>query len=130
MPSEFPNANSAVVLVVDDDLGIRSLAQKVLEKNNFRVLVANDGREALAIWTEQMHSIDLILTDMAMPHLGGVALVRAIRKTNTDIPIIASTGRGDSNRATELQALGVNHFLAKPYTTEDLVIAVRKALQV
>jgi CheY-like chemotaxis protein len=62
-----------------------------------------------------------VLTDVVMPYIDGVALTRALKKLNPEVKIIASTGQGESARTGELQSLGVDSFLSKPYTTEKLL---------
>jgi len=82
------------------------------------------------LFAQKMQSICLALTDIAMPYMDGVALVRAFKKMKSDIPIIASTGQGDQpNIVAELQSLGVKNFLTKPYNTEKLLATVQDTLQ-
>jgi PAS domain S-box-containing protein len=128
-PTTPPHGNGEQILVVDDEPNILQVTKMIFEKYNYRFLSANDGPEALAIFAQQMPSIGGILTDMAMPYMDGVALVRALRKMNPGVPIIASTGQSDGSTVAELRSLGVNNFLAKPYDTEKLLIAVHDSLQ-
>ncbi len=122
------HGNGEQVLVVDDEANILQITKMIFEKHNYRVLCANDGPEALALFAQQMHSIDAVLTDMAMPYMDGVALVRALRKMKPDVPIIASTGQSDQSGITELQSLGVTNFLTKPYNTEKLLRVLSGAI--
>jgi two-component system cell cycle sensor histidine kinase/response regulator CckA len=94
--------NGELVLVVDDEPKILSITKMSLEQNNYRVVSASDGPEALAIFARQMHSIRVVLTDIAMPHMDGVALVRALRKMKPDVTIVASTGQGQQAKLDEL----------------------------
>jgi CheY-like chemotaxis protein len=117
------------ILVVDDEPNILQITKMIFEKHNYRVVLANDGPEALTLFAQQMGSIGGVLTDVAMPYMDGVALVRAIRKMKSDIPIIASTGHGDLAGMAELQSLGVKSFLTKPYDTEKLLMTLKTALE-
>jgi DNA-binding NtrC family response regulator len=114
--------------VVDDEAGILRITKMILEKHNYRVLEANDGSEALAAFAQQMGSIDAILTDIMMPYVDGVALIRAIKKMKPEMVFIASTGQGEANRVSELQALGVSNFLGKPYDAHTLLKTVGDTL--
>jgi len=125
----FPiQGNGQYILVVDDEPNILQITKMIFEKNNYRVVLASDGPEALALFAQRMGSIGGVLTDVAMPYIDGVALVRAIKKMKSDIPIIASTGHGDDRSLAEFTSLGVKHFLTKPYNTEKLLTTIHDAL--
>jgi CheY-like chemotaxis protein len=100
----------------------------VLEKNNYRVLEASDGPEALAIFAQQLNFIDLVLTDITMPYMDGVAVIRAIKRMKPQALFIASTGQGEETRVPELQSLDVTNFLTKPYDTERLLKVLHDTL--
>jgi CheY-like chemotaxis protein len=118
-----------LILVVDDEPNILGITKMILEKHNYKVLPANDGPEALAIFAQQMPSIRAVLTDISMPYMDGAALARALRKMKPDLPVIASTGQGEPLGAAEFQALGVKNFLTKPYNTAELLATVHETLQ-
>ena len=120
--------NGEQILVVDDEPNILRVTKMIFEKHNYRFVSANDGPEALALFAQQMDSIGGVLTDISMPYMDGVALVRSLRKMKSDIPIIASTGQGDQSRMSELQSLGVKNFLTKPYNLETLLTTVHDTL--
>jgi two-component system cell cycle sensor histidine kinase/response regulator CckA len=121
--------NGEQILVVDDEPNILQITKMIFEKHNYRVVSASDGPEALALFAQQMDSIGGVLTDISMPYMNGVALVRALRKMKSNIPIIASTGQGDQPGMVELQSLGVKNFLTKPYNTEKLLATMHDTLQ-
>src|SRR4030095_8292915 len=107
--------NGELVLLVDDEMNIRRVTKMTLEKHNYRVLEANDGPEALAIFAQEMDSVSVVLTDMRMPYIDGIALIRALKKMEPGMTFIVSTGQDDEPRSAELQELGVVNFLTKPY---------------
>jgi PAS domain S-box-containing protein len=117
------------ILVVDDEPTILAATQMILEKNNYRVLVANDGQEALATLAEHGAGIDVVLTDLSMPHMDGIAVVRETRKIKPDSSFIVTTGEGDQNRLNELEALNIANFLSKPFSSEKLLSVTRAALE-
>ncbi len=120
--------NGELVLLVDDEENIIRATRAVLERYNYRVLSASDGVEALALFAQQMQEISVVLTDVAMPYIDGVASVRAIRKMKPDVPIVAFTGEARQTRFKELQALKVNNFLLKPFSTESLLEAIHSSV--
>ena len=129
MSPELLSGNGELILVADDEPGILRMTKMILEKHNYRVITANDGPEALALTAQQSEPIELVLTDISMPFLDGVALIRAITKMKPDIRFIASTGQGEAMRMAELQSLGVVNFLTKPYDTAKLLHTLHAALE-
>ncbi len=117
-----------VILVVDDEAAIRHTLGLVLRENNYRVLAAADGREAVSLFMLNRASVRLVLTDLMMPGMGGVALIRALRLLAPKLPIVAMTGLHDQDRREELAALGVTTVLAKPCGTEEILESLRRAL--
>jgi len=86
----------------------------VLEENGYRVLAADDGPEAVAIFAGEMNSISAVVTDMSLPLMDGVALIRSLRKIKPSASFIASTGQSGHARAQQLQEMGIRHLLIKP----------------
>jgi CheY-like chemotaxis protein len=126
--SQLVQGNNELILVIDDEEGIRRVTTNTLEKNHYRALEAKDGPEALALFAQQMDSIQLVITDLMLPYMDGLALARALTKMKPDIAIIASTGQGEQTSMSELQSLGVKNFLSKPYDSERLLRTVHEAL--
>jgi len=124
---ESLSGHGELLLVVDDEPGILRITPIILEKHNYRVLCAKDGPEALAVVAQEKEKISVVLTDLSMPFMDGVALIRTIKQMKPNMKFIASTGQEDT-RVSELEALGVHHFLTKPFDTQTLLSAVRDAL--
>jgi DNA-binding NtrC family response regulator len=101
----------------------------MLRKHGYEVILASDGTEALALYVQRQAKVAAVLTDIAMPHIDGVALTRALMKLNPGIRVIASTGFGDNARMAELRSLGAAAFLSKPFTTDKLLQVVHEVLQ-
>ena len=120
--------NGELILVVDDEPNILGVTKMILEKHSYDVVSARDGPEALAIFAQQMKSISLVLTDLSMPYMDGIALVRSLKKMQPDVSILASTGQGEQASVAELQSLGVKNFLTKPYNTDRLLAALDDTL--
>jgi len=116
------------ILVVDDESSLRSITRQVLQACGYQVLEAPSGEAALRIFREQGAAIHLLLTDMMMPGMSGADLVRAIHRLRPELPVIAVSGLSDAT-PSEFAGLQVHHFLGKPYTSEELLTALREALE-
>ncbi len=117
--SAFRSVTEKLILIVDDEAPIRSVIQATLEAHHYTVLSACDGREAIALYAEQNDKINLVLLDMMMPSMDGQTTIRALKRINPEIEIIAVSGLS-SNKEIALKA-GAKSFLQKPYTNQDLV---------
>jgi two-component system cell cycle sensor histidine kinase/response regulator CckA len=131
-PSVASGGNGELILLVDDESAIRDVMRKILVRHGYNVLVAVDGVEGLSTYAQYGSKINLILTDMMMPRMEGLAMIRALKKLDPEIKIIASSGLANladqTERATELKALGVRQFLPKPCSAEALLMAVHASL--
>ncbi len=121
----YPAGNGELVLIVDDEENIRQITKATLEKFGYQTLTAADGTEALAIYAQNASEIKIVLTDMAMPFMDGAATIRALRKLNPTLPIIAASGLPPADAGS----LNVNAFLAKPYTAEKLLTTLAEILK-
>jgi PAS domain S-box-containing protein len=124
----LPVGHGELVLVVDDEEPIRESTRHALERQNYRVLTAADGKEALTAFLPQRDQIRLVLTDMMMPQMGGAALVQALRVINPSLRVIATSGLTEGMGPVEMQALGIVEALPKPCGPKPLLEAIRRAL--
>ncbi len=125
----LPRANGELLLIVDDEKPILQVAKVILEGHGYRVLTAADATEALAIFALRMNEIALVLTDLAMPFMDGVALIRTLQKMKSGVRVIASTGRGGQDgRANEIASLNVHASLTKPYNKNKLLATLHDVL--
>jgi len=120
------------ILVADDDQAIRDLVAEILGNHGYHVLICSDGLEALTLINNRPGDIPLLITDVDMPRLHGIALVHAVRQLRPDIRLLAMSGL-DSPAATapDLPVIkGLAHaFLAKPFSPDELLGAVHGLLQ-
>jgi DNA-binding NtrC family response regulator len=114
------------LLIVEDDGEMRDLLRKVLEKEGYRVSVAGDGREALAVLARG--SFDLVVTDMLMPHDGGLELLKTLHHIHPTLPVIIVTAFGDWHSYSRALELGAAAFISKPLRMSELIAAVHNAL--
>ncbi|MBK8464746.1 MAG: PAS domain S-box protein [Chloracidobacterium sp.] len=117
----LPHGSGELILIVDDEENIRNVAEATLTKFGYQTLTAVDGTDALAVYSQHTKEIAAVLTDMSMPYMDGTALVRAIKKMDPNIKIVAMSGLTNEGTASELQSLGVNAFLSKPFSAETLL---------
>ena len=118
-----------LILVVDDEANIRSVAQTLLEAHGYRTIVASEGKEGVALFKQRAREIALVLADVKMPFMDGLAMIRAIHKIDPGARVIASTGQVEPTRLGELDRLNSATFLQKPYGAETLLDAVASALR-
>jgi signal transduction histidine kinase/ActR/RegA family two-component response regulator len=124
-----PRGNGEMVLLVDDDASILAITGQTLEYFGYRVVNANDGAQAVAIYAEKKNEIAVVLTDMMMPIMGGPSLVSVLLRINPAIKIVRSSGLSSYGGANSFAEAGVKHFLTKPYTAETLLKTIRAALE-
>lgn len=127
-PPALPRGNGELILVVDDESAIRLITSHTLELFGYRVVVAAHGAEAVAIFSERRAEIALVLTDMMMPIMDGVATIKALRTIDPGIRIIAASGLSANGSVAKAASMGITDFLAKPYTVEEMVRLVAKLL--
>ncbi|MDX2030186.1 MAG: ATP-binding protein [Blastocatellia bacterium] len=126
---DLPRGNSEMILVVDDENSIREIARETLRAFGYRVLTANDGTEALALFAQHRDEIRVVVTDMMMPYMDGPATIRALRKLDPRVRILATSGLKAADKEAEVAQLGVAVFLQKPYTAETLLKTIARALK-
>ena len=127
-PHSSPLGHGELILFVDDESSIRSLGSAILTRSGYQVINASDGREALKIFDAQTARIALVITDLDMPLLDGIAMARAMRAIKPSIRILAMSGISD--RFTKEKPCDfASDFIPKPFTVEGLLIQVQMLLQ-
>ena len=109
-----------LVLVVDDEIAIREIAKESLETYNYRVMLASDGIEAIDIYTQNHHSIAIVLVDMMMPHLDTPSIILALQQINPEVQIVVTSG-SYLNLAAIVDKQQVSAVLTKPFTTAEML---------
>ncbi len=132
-PMPVPRAEGELILIVDDEVNIVATNRQLLCKHGYRVLGAGNGQEALEVFKQNRDTIKLVVTDIMMPGMDGIGLIRALMAIAPDLKIIASSGLGSGSkgqdREAELKALGASLFLPKPYTAHRLLAALNDILR-
>jgi len=121
----LPQGHGELIVVVDDEPGILEAAQTILEHQGYRVMTASDGTEGLSLVAQHQGKVKVVITDIMMPFMDGVALVRSLRKMAPEIRIIASSGLASgasmTHKVDELARLGVSPIMHKPFTAQKLL---------
>ena len=115
------------LLIIDDDLRQRELLQEVFTSLGYGVTVCEDGREGLLM--AQSEDFDTIVTDLKMPHIGGEEILKNVLRRDPDLPVIVITGYGSIESAIEAMKAGAHDYIQKPFDPEELVFAVKKAVE-
>jgi len=120
---------SGTILVVDDHEMVRHMVRLMLNHIGFDVITAQDGEEAIQLFTRNQQHIRLVLTDLSMPRLNGWGTIKALRGIRPDIPVILSTGHDEYFAQEKSQSEHPVAFLKKPYQMDDLQKALARALR-
>jgi excisionase family DNA binding protein len=114
------------VLIVDDEETVLNMFRKTFERASYDVDTAADGASAIERLREQPY--DLLVTDLQMPGVGGLAVIREARRMTTSLPVVIVTGRSTEASAIEAINLGVSAYLTKPFRTAHIMAAAARAL--
>ena len=125
---EAVHRGTGTVLVVDDEAALRSVAVSALQRQGYDTLEAGDGLEALQVY-EANRGIRLVLIDLTMPGMDGDEACRELRRAGAMVPIILCSGFGQDEAFQRFRGRGLAGFLPKPYRLQDLLQAVRYALE-
>jgi two-component system, cell cycle sensor histidine kinase and response regulator CckA len=132
-PPEAPigatsSGGTETILVVEDESAVRQLARRLLTSKGYTVVEATNGGEALELLRERHEEIDLVLSDVVMPVLGGRTLSAEMRRLGFRIPMVFMSGYTDNSEPLKDPFGGVAPFVAKPFTAATLLENVRQAL--
>jgi PAS domain S-box-containing protein len=118
-----------LILIVDDEPWIQEVARMILEDHNYQTLAVSSGAEAIDLYAKHQPEIQVVLIDMMMPLMDGLTAVRELKRLNSDVKTIVSSGLVSSERAAQLTDIGVRAFLAKPYTATELLDTLQQVLR-
>jgi len=119
--------NMSKLLIVDDEEGYREVLKTIFEAEGYSVATADDGRSALAYLKSK--KCDLIISDVRMPDIDGIALLKAARAAVPDIGVVLMTAFGTIDTAREAFKLGADDFIQKPFNNDELKVIVKRTLE-
>jgi len=130
-PNEAPikkSVDTGLVLVVDDEELVRSLAKNVLEAAGIEVMVADGGLEAMELFSRHHQKIDAVLLDLTMPQLSGEEVFRRMRQIQPDTHVVISSGYDEQEAVSQIGGRNLAWFLKKPYLPDTLVDKIHQAM--
>jgi len=119
-----PPRGSSTLLMIEDDYAVRELCSEYLTSLGYRLLLAPDGEEGLELFQTHRKAVDLVIVDYLMPLRNGMEVVRAVRRSDAEMPILMMTGFSLGVSEEEILAQGVQAVLTKPFLPEDLAAKV------
>lgn len=122
----MPMTNKTILLA-DDDASLRRVLAHHLTEAGYHVLTAIDGKEGLRLFTEQQ--VDMVITDIQMPELSGLEMMRRINVMSPDVMVLVITAHGSIETAVEAMKLGAYDYITKPFNREELLLTVAKGLE-
>lgn len=117
--------NAVTILVVDDELMMRKLMEKILVKDGYQVVTAENGDEAIRIMDEQ--EVNLVVSDMQMPGMNGFDLLKQIKAKYPKIGVIIMTAYGDTYTVKDALLLGADEYITKPFKSFEVSMVVERA---
>ncbi len=115
------------VLIIEDEISIRTIIKKYLSKYDIKCLEAENGVKGLDLFTKNKDSINLVLMDVMMPEMDGVTCTKKIRKIS-NVPIIMLTAKSEDEDEIEGLEVGANDFITKPFNLEVLLLRIKKLI--
>jgi DNA-binding NtrC family response regulator len=115
------------ILIVDDDRVVLSSCKRILESEGYAVSLTASAKEAVQMLEEK--KFDLLLVDVIMPEYDGMYLIGKVRENSSHLPILVMSGYPTPETISSGMRMGATHFIAKPFTPDELIAAVHKAFE-
>ena len=123
-----PLGHGELILVADDEAAVREITCESLKAHGYKTISASDGFEAHNLYSKNISKIDILLIDLLMPVMDGAAAIKAITKLNPNVEIIVISGQSKGRATIKKLGLDEDRFLQKPFTIEELLIALDNIL--
>jgi two-component system cell cycle sensor histidine kinase/response regulator CckA len=127
-PQRSRTVGSETILLVEDDVEVRQVASRILRRNGYRVLEAENGADALRVAEGEAEPVDLIVTDIVMPEMGGTELAQRIREKQPDARILFTSGYTEDAAVRQSLLQEGEAFIEKPFTPAKLAMKARELL--
>jgi CheY-like chemotaxis protein len=124
-----PNGTRELILLVDDDEAVLKFTAEILDFEDYRILTASDGPEALRIYREMGKEIALVLLDYFLPVMDGDVIFEELKAFDPSVRVVLSSGFSEQARIGQMLAHGLRAFIPKPYTHEKLIEQIRLVLE-
>ena len=116
------------VLLAEDERLVREVMVQMLEALGYRVLAAEDGNRAMQLFSDCRGDVDLVIFDLAMPEMDGGELFTRLRHLNPRVKTLLTTGHHEVSQVQRMRAEGLNGFLPKPFTLDEMRLAVTEVM--
>ena len=116
------------ILIVEDELSNRQLAEQILTRFGYKALTAPDGESALELYSQKKEQIDLVMLDLILPGMGGIRCLEGLRESNPEVKVVVASGvspNGEEKKILETSATG---FISKPYNMRQMLEQVYQVL--
>jgi two-component system cell cycle sensor histidine kinase/response regulator CckA len=123
------DTTATTILIVEDNPSARIALEALLDALGYTVLAAGDGAEALAVFGEHADTIDLVMSDLILPQLGGPEVCAKLRAAKPGLPCVIMSGYPLEDESDRLRRLGITHWLQKPFNMRQLDELLRTLLQ-
>jgi PAS domain S-box-containing protein len=125
-PAPMASGTGQLILVIDDDAGVRAFVQRALERTGYQTLMASDGQAGVATFASHMNQISAVLLDLTMPTMSGLETFNALRQIRADIQVILCSGYNEQEATHKFVGKGLAGFVQKPFRTHDLLEALHR----
>ncbi len=115
------------LLIIDDELPYLEALQKVFNEKGFRIRIAETGEEGIQMFQEE--TADLVITDLGLPGISGIDVLKQIKNIDLNTDVILITGIGTIDSAVEAMKIGAHDYITKPFKPDEIIMAVRDALK-
>jgi DNA-binding NtrC family response regulator len=116
-----------IILIVEDDRTVGESIRLLLEKRGYSILLASNGKEALSLFRQE--TVDLVITDLVMPKMDGMALLEAVKQLRPETEVIVISAQGTIERAVQAMKIGAFDFIEKPINPKVIALVVERALE-
>lgn len=123
-----PKGERELILLVDDDLELLECTGEILDFEDYRIITAKDGIEAVRIYRGMGKKIDLVLLDYFLPVMDGAAVFDELKAINSKVRVVLSSGFAEQAKVSSMLARGLCGFIPKPYTHQKLIEQIRSVL--
>ena len=127
-PAALPMGAGQLVLVIDDDAGVRAFMQRVLERGGYQVLLAEDGQVGVEHFTSQHSAIAAVLLDLTMPRMSGMETFNALQQIQADIPVFLCSGYSEEDATANFADSNLAGFVQKPFRPAELLATLKLAI--
>jgi len=117
--------SSVSILVVDDESMMRNLLERILTRDGYKVLCAEDGQDALRVL--ESAAVDIIISDLKMPRMNGFDLLKAVKQKYPGVAMIMMTAYGDTYTVKDALLLGADEYITKPFKSFEISLVVERA---